>query len=226
MGKQYKVVSINDVLENAALQTKEYNSKQEYYDDDKTYFQMFHDNAESIIKSTPSTSKYTSDETTGDLVLDLGNKKIDISNYTEEDYKALSDDLSHELAAKEILDTIKNDPDFSDLNRRLESGEISLDTDRVYASISYIGNNDGNEILPVGDLIFSIEPKEDCQASLNSDGFNYVAISSTTNEGVYYESLKDGLESTQSYLRTLEYEAEATLEIDEPEQKSRSSYRA
>lgn len=146
MGKQYKVVSINDVLENAALQTKEYNSKQEYYDDDKTYFQMFHDNAESIIKSTPSTSKYTSDETTGDLVLDLGNKKIDISNYTEEDYKALSDDLSHELAAKEILDTIKNDPDFSDLNRRLESGEISLDTDRVYASISYIGNNDGNEI--------------------------------------------------------------------------------
>lgn len=150
MGKQYKVVSINDVLENAALQTKEYNSKQEYYDDDKTYFQMFHDNAESIIKSTPSTSKYTSDETTGDLVLDLGNKKIDISNYTE----------------------------------------------------------------------------EDCQASLNSDGFNYVATSSTTNEGVYYESLKDGLESTQSYLRTLEYEAEATLEIDEPEQKSRSSYRA
>ncbi|EBS2638914.1 hypothetical protein M2T32_25820 [Klebsiella pneumoniae] len=226
MGKQYKVVSINDVLENAALQTKEYNSKQEYYDDDKTYFQMFHDNAESIIKSTPSTSKYTSDETTGDLVLDLGNKKIDISNYTEEDYKALSDDLSHELAAKEILDTIKNDPDFSDLNRRLESGEISLDTDRVYASISYIGNNDGNEILPVGDLIFSIEPKEDCQASLNSDGFNYVATSSTTNEGVYCESLKDGLESTQSYLRTLEYEAEATLEIDEPEQKSRSSYRA
>lgn len=226
MGKQYKVVSINDVLENAALQTKEYNSKQEYYDDDKTYFQMFHDNAESIIKSTPSTSKYTSDETTGDLVLDLGNKKTDISNYTEEDYKALSDDLSHELAAKEILDTIKNDPDFSDLNRRLESGEISLDTDRVYASISYIGNNDGNEILPVGDLIFSIEPKEDCQASLNSDGFNYVATSSTTNEGVYYESLKDGLESTQSYLRTLEYEAEATLEIDEPEQKSRSSYRA
>ncbi|EBC4198961.1 hypothetical protein KAP61_004482 [Salmonella enterica subsp. enterica serovar Infantis] len=226
MGKQYKVVSINDVLENAALQTKEYNSKQEYYDDDKTYFQMFHDNAESIIKSTPSTSKYTSDETTGDLVLDLGNKKIDISNYTEEDYKALSDDLSHELAAKEILDTIKNDPDFSDLNRRLESGEISLDTDRVYASISYIGNNDGNEILPVGDLIFSIEPKEDCQASLNSDGFNYVETSSTTNEGVYYESLKDGLESTQSYLRTLEYEAEATLEIDEPEQKSRSSYRA
>ncbi|WP_435781876.1 hypothetical protein [Providencia hangzhouensis] len=95
-----------------------------------------------------------------------------------------------------------------------------------YASISYIGNNDGNEILPVGDLIFSIEPKEDCQASLNSDGFNYVATSSTTNEGVYYESLKDGLESTQSYLRTLEYEAEATLEIDEPEQKSRSSYRA
>lgn len=226
MGKQYKVVSINDVLDNAALQTKEYNSKQEYYDDDKTYFQMFHDNAERIIKSTPSTSKYTSDETTGDLVLDLGNKKIDISNYTEEDYKALSDDLSHELAAKEILDTIKNDPDFSDLNRRLESGEISLDTDRVYASISYIGNNDGNEILPVGDLIFSIEPKEDCQASLNSDGFNYVATSSTTNEGVCYESLKDGLESTQSYLRTLEYEAEATLEIDEPEQKSRSSYRA
>ncbi|YBD77832.1 hypothetical protein ACCR80_26170 (plasmid) [Klebsiella pneumoniae] len=49
MGKQYKVVSINDVLDNAALQTKEYNSKQEYYDDDKTYFQMFHDNAESII---------------------------------------------------------------------------------------------------------------------------------------------------------------------------------
>ena len=28
MGKQYKVVSINDVLDNAALQTKEYNSKQ------------------------------------------------------------------------------------------------------------------------------------------------------------------------------------------------------
>ena len=25
MGKQYKVVSINDVLDNAALQTKEYN---------------------------------------------------------------------------------------------------------------------------------------------------------------------------------------------------------
>lgn len=160
MGKQYKVVSINDVLDNAALQTKEYNSKQEYYDDDKTYFQMFHDNAESIIKSTPSTSKYTSDETTGDLVLDLGNKKIDISNYTEEDYKALSDDLSHELAAKEILDTIKNDPDFSDLNRRLESGEISLDTDRVYASISYIGNNDGNEILPVGDLIFQLNQRK------------------------------------------------------------------
>ncbi|WP_213928854.1 hypothetical protein [Serratia marcescens] len=226
MGKQYKVVSINDVLENAALQTKEYNSKQEYYDDDKTYFQMFHDNAESIIKSTPSTSKYTSDETTGDLVLDLGNKKIDISNYTEEDYKGLSDDLSHELAAKEIEDTIKTDPELSDLNRRLENGEISLDTDRVYASISYIGKCDDNEVLPIGDLIFSIEPKEDCQASLNSDGFNYVATSSTTNEGVYYKSLKDGLESTQSYLRTLEYEAEATLEIDEPEQKSRSSYRA
>ncbi len=136
MGKQYKLVSINDVLENAALQTKEYNSKQEYYDDDKTYFQMFHDNAEGIIKSTPSTSKYTSDETTGDLVLDLGNKKIDISNYTEEDYKALSDDLSHELAAKEIEDTIKTDPELSDLNRRLSNGEISIDTDREYASLS------------------------------------------------------------------------------------------
>lgn len=215
MGKQYKVVSINDVLDNAALQTKEYNSKQEYYDDDKTYFQMFHDNAESIIKSTPSTSKYTSDETTGDLVLDLGNKKIDISNYTEEDYKALSDDLSHQLAAKEIEDTIKTDPELSDLNRRLSNGEISIDTDREYASLS-----DGN-----GELVFSIESNKNHNPSksLNSDeGFRFIAW-----DGEYggdQPTLSDGLKSAQSNIQILE--AEAALEIDEPEQKSRSSYRA
>lgn len=215
MGKQYKVVNINDVLENAALQTKEYNSKQEYYDDDKTYFQMFHDNAESIIKSTPSTSKYTSDETTGDLVLDLGNKKIDISNYTEEDYKALSDDLSHQLAAKEIEDTIKTDPELSDLNRRLSNGEISIDTDREYASLS-----DSN-----GELVFSIESNKNHNPSksLNSDaGFRFIAW-----DGEYggdQPTLSDGLKSAQSNIQILE--AEAALEIDEPEQKSRSSYRA
>ena len=215
MGKQYKVVSINDVLENAALQTKEYNSKQEYYDDDKTYFQMFHDNAESIIKSTPSTSKYTSDETTGDLVLDLGNKKIDISNYTEEDYKALSDDLSHQLAAKEIEDTIKTDPELSDLNRRLSNGEISIDTDREYASLS-----DSN-----GELVFSIESNKNHNPSksLNSDeGFRFIAW-----DGEYggdQPTLSDGLKSAQSNIQILE--AEAALEIDGPEQKSRSSYRA
>ncbi|EAS4985481.1 hypothetical protein D7X41_19815 [Salmonella enterica] len=225
MGKQYKIVNVNDVLETAALQTKEYNSKQEYYDDDKTYFQMFHDNAESIIKSTPSTSKYTSDETTGDLVLDLGNKKIDLSNYTEEDYKTLSDDLSHELAAKEIEDTIKTDPELSDLNTRLSNGEISINTDREYASITYIGNSDGNEVLPVGELVFSIESKNshDSSISLNSDeGFRFIAWDSES--GVYQPTLSDGLKSAQSNIQTLE--AEAALEIDEPEQKSRSSYRA
>lgn len=215
MGKQYKTVNVNDVLETAALQTKEYNSKQEYYDDDKTYFQMFHDNAESIIKSTPSTSKYTSDETTGDLVLDLGNKKIDLSNYTEEDYKTLSDDLSHELAAKEIEDTIKTDPELSDLNTRLSNGEISINTDREYASL-----DDKN-----GELVFSIESKNshDSSISLNSDeGFRFIAWDSES--GVYQPTLSDGLKSAQSNIQTLE--AEAALEIDEPEQKSRSSYRA
>ncbi|EIF0095837.1 hypothetical protein LEW15_002808 [Salmonella enterica] len=215
MGKQYKIVNVNDVLENAALQTKEYNSKQEYYDDDKTYFQMFHDNAESIIKSTPSTSKYTSDETTGDLVLDLGNKKIDLSSYTEEDYKTLSDDLSHELAAKEIEDTIKTDPELSDLNTRLSNGEISINTDREYASL-----DDKN-----GELVFSIESKNshDSSISLNSDeGFRFIAWDSES--GVYQPTLNDGLKSAQSYIRTLE--EEAALEIDEPEQKSRTSYKA
>ncbi|HHS9855046.1 TPA: hypothetical protein ACTW3A_004931 [Klebsiella quasipneumoniae subsp. quasipneumoniae] len=215
MGKQYKVVSINDVLDNAALQTIEYNSKQEYYDDDKTYFQMFHDNAESIIKSTPTTSKYTSDETVGDLFLDLGNKKIDISNYTEEDYKGLSDDLSHELAAKEIEDTIKTDPELSDLNRRLSNGEISIDTDREYASLS-----DSN-----GELVFSIESKNshNSSKSLNSDeGFSFIAWGS--EDGIDHNSLSDGLKSAQSNIQLLD--AKAILEIDEPEQKSRSSYRA
>lgn len=215
MGKQYKIVNVNDVLETAALQTKEYNNKQEYYDDDKTYFQMFHDNAESIIKSTPSTSKYTSDETTGDLVLDLGNKMIDLSNYTEEDYKTLSDDFSHELAAKEIEDTIKTDPELSDLNTRLSNGEISINTDREYASL-----DDKN-----GELVFSIESKNshDSSIPLNSDeGFRFIAW-----DGEYggdQSTLSDGLKSAQSNIKTLE--AEAALEIDEPEQKSRSSYRA
>lgn len=207
MGKQYKEVKFNDILENAALQTKEYNSIQEYYDDDKTYFQMFHDNAESIIKSTPSTSKYTSDETTGDLVLDLGNNKIDLSNYTEEDYRALSDDLSHELAAKEIEDTIKTDPELSDLNRMLENGEIWVNTDFGYASVMYTGENDIADKIPggSGNLIFSIKSKEDCLASLNSDdGFKYI----TDFDGVYKESIKDGLKDAQSYLYTLEAEVE------------------
>lgn len=243
MGKQYKVVSINDVLENAALQTKEYNSKQEYYDDDKTYFQMFHDNAESIIKSTPSTSKYTSDETTGDLVLDLGNKKIDISNYTEEDYKALSDDLSHELAAKEIEDTIKTNPELSDLNSKLSNGDVWVNTDFGYASVMYTGDNDVADKLPSGNLIFSIQSKEDCHASLNSDeGFRYIS----EIDGVYKKSIKEGLEDAQSYLYTLEEEVEYDKTLESrmseveaemkkeceaerkafvQEQKSRSSFR-
>lgn len=222
MGKKYNIVSMSDLLENAAIKTKAYNDKQEYYEDEKTYFEMFHDNAESIVKSTATTSRYTSDESAGDLILDIGNKKIDLSNYTQEDYKSLSDDLSHELAAKEILDTIKTDPELSDLNRRLENGSLEVNTDRVYASISYIGDN---EILPMGDLIFSIEAKEDSYGSLNNeDGISYMAWSSTTNEGFSHKSLRDGLEDTQSYLQNLE--AEAALEVDEPAQKSRSSFRA
>lgn len=245
MGKKYKEVKLNDVLENAAVQTKEYNSKQEYYDDDKTYFQMFHDNAESIIKSTPSTSKYTSDETTGDLVLVLGNNKIDLSNYTEEDYRALSDDLSHELAAKEIEDTIKTDPELSDLNSKLSNGDIWVNTNFGYASVMYTGENDIADKIPggSGNLIFSIKSNEDCLASLNSDdGFKYI----TDFDGVYKESIKEGLEDAQSYLYTLKVELEAEAELESrmseveaqmkkeceaerkafvQEQKSRSSFR-
>ena len=221
MGKKYNVVNMRDLLENAALKTKEYNDKQEYYEEEKTYFQMFHDNAESIVKSTATTSRYTSDESTGDLILDIGSKKIDITNYTEADYKSLSDDVSHDLAAKEIIDTIKNDPALSDLNNRLSNGSIDIDTDRVYASISYTCDD---ETLPMGDLLFSVEAKEDALASLNTkDGVSYMSWSSTTNEGVSHRSLRDGLENTQSYLQNLE--AEAALEIDEPEQKTTSSLR-
>lgn len=221
MGKKYNVVNMNDLSENAAIKTKEYNDKQEYYEDEKTYFQMFHDNAESIVKSTATTARYTSDENGGDLIVDTGNEKIDITNYTEKDYKSLSDFLSHEIAAKEIIDTIKNDTALSDLSNRLSNGNLEVNTDRVYASISYTGDN---EILPMGDLIFSIEAKEDSHGSLNNeDGVSYMAWSSTTNEGVSHKSLKDGLKSTQSYLNNLE--AEAALDVDEPEQKSKSSFR-
>ena len=221
MGKKYNEVNMNDLLENTAIKTKEYNDKQEYYEEEKTYFQMFHDNAESIVKSTATTSRYTSDESTGVLILDIGSKKIDITNYTEADYKSLSDDVSHDLAVKEIIDTVKNDPSLSDLNNRLLNRGIEVDTDRGYASISYTGDN---ETLPMGDLIFSIEAKEDSYGSLNNkDGISYMSWSSTTNEGVSHKGLRDGLEDTQSYLQRLE--AEAALEIDEPEQKSTSSFR-
>jgi len=221
MGKKYNVVNMNDLLESTAIKTKEYNDKQEYYEDEKTYFQMFHDNAESIVKSTATTARYTSDENGGDLILDTGNKKIDITNYTDADYKDLSDKLSHNFARKEMIDILKSEPELSDLNQGLSNGDISVDTDRVYASVSYVGSK---SILPRGELIFSIEAKEDSYGSLNTeDGVSYIAWSSTTNEGVSHKSLKDGLKSTQSYLNNLE--AEAALDVDEPEQKSKSSFR-
>lgn len=193
-----KLVEINDVLETTANATKKYNSKQDYYEDDKTYFQMFHDNAEEIIKSTLPSSKYTSDENAGDFVLVVGDKKVDLSGYTKEDYAKLSDDLSHKLAAKEIIDTINSDPDLSDLNKMILNDDISVDTDRTYASINDINGN----------LIFSIESKNnDSSTSLNAEnGFNYTSWSN--NEGVNHPSLKSGLESTQSYLISSDYELE------------------
>jgi len=211
MGKKYNTVSINDLLETTALKTKEYNGKQEYIEDDKSYFQFFHDNAQGLIQSTKKNTKYTSDESAGDLILDTGNKKIDITNFTDVDYKSLSDDLSHDFALKEMIDKIKEEPELSNLNQRLLNGDITADKDRTYASVSYVGDK---EILPRGDLIFSIEIE---------DGVSYMAWSSTTNEGVSHLSLMAGLKSTQSYLNNLE--AEAALDADEPELKSRSSFR-
>lgn len=221
MGKKYNTVNISDLLETTALKTKEYNDKQEYIEDDKTYFQFFNENAQSLIQSTKENSKYTSDESTGDLILDIGDKKIDITNYTDADYKDLSDKLSHNFARKEMIDILKREPELSDLNQGLSNGDISVDTDRVYASVSYVGSK---SILPRGELIFSIEAKEDSYGSLNSEsGVSYIAWSPTSNEGVSHLSLMDGLKSTQSYLNNLE--AEAALDVDEPEQKSKSSFR-
>lgn len=211
MGKKYNTVNITDLLETTALKTKEYNDKQEYIEDDKSYFQFFHDNAQGLIQSTKKNAKYTSDESTGDLILDTGNKKIDITNFTDADYKSLSDDLSHDFALKEMIDKIKEEPELSNLNQRLSNGDISADTDRSYASVSYVGSE---AILPRGELIFSIEVE---------DGVSYMAWSPTTNEGVSHLSLMAGLKSTQSYLNNLE--AEAALDADEPELKSSSSFR-
>lgn len=159
---------------------------------------MFADDAESIIKSTKTSTQQSYDDSTGDLILSFGKDKIDISGFNEEDYKKLANELSHEFAAKEIIDTIKSYPDLSDLNKRLSNEEISVDTDRVYASIS---NSDG-------ELVFSIESKnnDSSTALTEKDGFHYIAWSSTTNEGVYYQSLNDGLKSTQSYIISLEPE--------------------
>lgn len=211
MGKKYNTVNISDLLETTALKTKEYNDKQEYIEDDKSYFQFFHDNAQSLIQSTKKNTKYTSDDSIGDLILNADDKKIDITNYTDADYKALSEDLSHDFALKEMIDKMKEEPELSDLNNRLLNGDITADTDRSYASVSYVGSKG---ILPRGDLIFSIEVE---------DGVSYMAWSSTTNEGVSHLSLMDGLKSTQSYLNNLE--AEAALDADEPELKSKSSFR-
>lgn len=214
----YNVVKLSEVLENVEEITNEYNSKQKYYEDDKTYFQIFHDDPEGIIKSASKSYKYSSDEITGDLVLDLGHKKIDLSKYTKEDYKNLSDELSHELAAKQIINIIKTDPELSDLNNRFKSNDVWLDTDRGYASISYNGENDK---ISTGELLFSIESNGDSSDSLNSNGFKYMSWSN--NEGVYHSSLKSGLESTESYLRFLD--EEKLLELESLDEKPKRRHK-
>lgn len=211
MGKQYNVISKTDLFDHVAQRTKDYNDS--YEDEHITYFQALDSNPEKMIKEIKTNPKYTSDNTVGDLILDLGDKQLNITNYTECQFRSLSDDLSHELASQEIIDVIKTDPALKDLNDKLSVGEITVDTKNEYASVK-----DTN-----GELLFSIESSYGIDSPLTKND-EFEIISWNENDGVYHNSISEGLKAVQSSILSKEYKD--LLEIDEPEQKSRSSYRA
>ncbi|ELU9969602.1 hypothetical protein SFD26_004005 [Salmonella enterica subsp. enterica serovar Infantis] len=211
MGKQYKVISKKELFDHVAQRTKDYNDS--YEDEHITYFQALDSNPEKMIKEIKTNTKYTPDNTVGDLILDLGDKQLDITNFTECQFRSLSDDLSHELASQEIIDVIKTYPALKDLNDKLSVGEISVDTKNEYASVK-----DSN-----GELLFSIESSYGADSPLTKND-EFEIISWNENDGVYHNSISEGLKAVQKNILSKEYKD--SLEIDEPEQKSRSSYRA
>ncbi|EMG6929022.1 hypothetical protein V5J53_004519 [Salmonella enterica] len=211
MGKQYNLISKTDLFDHIAKRTKDYNDA--YEDEHITYFQALDSNPEKMIKEIQSNPKYTSDNTVGDLILDLGDKQLDITNYTECQFRSLSDDLSHELASQEIIDVIKTDPALKDLNDKLSVGEITVDTKNEYASVK-----DTN-----GELLFSIESSYGIDSPLTKND-DFEIISWNENDGVYHNSISEGLKAVQKNVLSKEYKD--SLEIDEPEQNTRSSYRA
>ncbi|EIM9434792.1 hypothetical protein LN840_004699 [Escherichia coli] len=211
MGKQYSMISKADLFEHIANSAKDYNDS--YEDEHITYFQALDSNPEKIIKSSPFKMKYSQDSDVGDLVLDLGEKQIDITNYNECEFRSLSDDLSHELAAHEILDVIKTDPALKDLSDKLSLGEISVDTNNEYATVRDIN----------GEMLFSIESSYGTDAPLTkNDEFEILSWSGI--DGVYHNSINEGLIAVQNNILSNEYKD--SFEMDEPEQKSRSSYKA
>ncbi|HFV9277692.1 TPA: hypothetical protein ACIAIG_004708, partial [Enterobacter asburiae] len=104
-------------------------------------------------------------------------------------------------------------PALKDLNDKLSVGEISVDTKNEYASVK-----DSN-----GELLFSIESSYGAASPLTKND-EFEIISWNENDGVYHNSINEGLKAVQKNILSKEYKD--SLEIDEPEQKSRSSYRA
>ncbi|MFI3044459.1 hypothetical protein [Pseudomonas coronafaciens] len=112
--------------------TKAYNDKQEYVDNNTTYFERYESDERDILKAA----------------------KIDHEISGQERWQ-----IDCILGAKQIVDTINTDPELGVLKKALEAKEISVDGfGKNYPVVyieheAYVKNNEKNDVI-------SIEPKD------------------------------------------------------------------
>jgi hypothetical protein len=192
MGKMYKVVSEQDIINATVKSTKEYNDKQEYEEDGQTYFERFIADKDKILEQAEGKTQYTTVSLTPDRVY----PKMDIDSFL------------HTLAMKQLEDMIDNDKDLSELKKLKASGDLVIHDDREYASIDFI-SDEYTKASNDNTFVLTIEPST--SGGRLKDGFHIMTWDGES--GSYKSNIKDALIDTQSHVKSF---IEINLQDDDP----------
>ena len=203
MGKMYKEVSENDIIKATKKSTEAYNEQQNYYEDDRTYFEHFAIEREQILESAGGAQKYTTVGLTPDRVY----PKLNLN------------DFFNTLVAEELNDIIDKDAELVYIKTMRNAGEVAIHNERGYASIDFV-DSDYSEKTSGQTFVMTVEPTSKQTNSLQ-DGFEI--ISWNGDEGIVQKNLKAGLLETQSNIQN--FKSERSLQMEQPE-PTRSKLRA